>query len=208
MYTFLRSLVEQGEPVLPPGDGNSLKWLQPEISKASPKCIELLEKLYGEAIEEFPGTAPGFNQLAAYSGLKTLFVLCTATVFRDLCTSDVRKTLDQAFQAPEAPSEHFSADLTLHHLPELHVLISRISDADPLLDLVAHVAQNCPLSSVGLALDPLPKLDAIHSHLGLAQLHAERVIEKSDRPRSELPEVSQIITNLLGSHRATLAPNL
>lgn len=208
MLTFLDSLLHNGQPILDPGEHKPLEWIQRQISTQPPKITSRLQDLHAVSCLEFPGDAPVFDEAAAWLGLRTLFILVSATAFREVELHEIKDALKSSSASLTTPEAHYSADLCLRHLPSLRETIVKIADGDPLIPLIDHLAFRLPLSSVSLPLSELPDLSVINSHPGLAQFHAERVIELSDSRRALDPTVSKMITSIAGAHRDQLIPQL
>jgi len=79
---------------------------------------------------------------------------------------------------PRTPSEHLSGDLLLRFLPQIHRRARASNPVDPLLDLLAQVLCQWPLSGVlaGLEQSPTSPL-GFSGHHGLLMLYAERWLQ-------------------------------
>lgn len=206
MHGFLSSLIKTGQPVLDPGADNVEDWITRSISSATSEASELLRELHTEQSLEFPGHPLTFDAKAAFFGLRTLFILCCATVFRQIDPLQIRSWLAAASHDVSSPEAHFSADLCLRHLFACRELVAQIADGDPLLPLIDQIAATVPLSSIGIEFDTPPDLSIIESHPGLVALHAERVIILKDFPRAQLPSVASQLQIMTGAHYKTLLP--
>jgi hypothetical protein len=206
MLTFLETLLQTGQPTLNPGESKPNEWIDRQLSTTPPKVTEKLRNLHTEQSLTFPGPPLAFDEGAAWFGFRTLFILVSATGFRELEFMEIEAWLKRVSLPLETPSAHFSSDLCLQHLPAIRELIIRIADGDPLLQLVDILGLQTPLSSVGLTLKESPNLNVINQHPGLAQFHAERVVRLSDRTRAAAPLVSKIIQAMAGAHRDKIIP--
>lgn len=206
MLTFLESLLQSGQPVLDPGQHKPEEWINRQLSTKPSKITVHLQKLHNLRVLEFPGEPLEFNVEAAWLGFRTVFILISATAFREIEISQIKNWLRETSDPLPSPAAHFSADLCLHHLPAIRDIVIRIADGDPLLDLIHRLGTFLPLSSVGLPLPEMPDLSLINAHPGLAQFHAERVISLSDQSRAADPSVARFIAGIAGNHRDQLIP--
>lgn len=193
MLTFLESLLLSGQPLLNPGEDKPVPWIDRQLSTTPPAITSRLRDLHASQSLEFPGTPLAFDENAAWLGFRTLFILVSATAFRELEFGEIKGWLQMTSRPLATPEAHFSADLCLHHLPALREIVLKIADGDPLLQLIDRLALQVPLSSVGLPLESIPDLSIINQHPGLTQLHAERVVNLSDSARAADPSVSDLI---------------
>lgn len=207
MEQFLASLLKNGEPILTPRDQKVEVWVPNQLLSHSTQVVEMLRKLHDEQSLNFPGEPLLFHEQASLCGLKTLFILTSATAFREIEISQTKNWLKETATPIQSPEEHFAADLCLRHLANLRKTIAEIADGDPLLQVIQRIGSKIPLSSVGIPLETQPDLTILKTHPQLAQLHAERVIERADFPRAAEPDVAQLITKMVGSHHQIFIPN-
>jgi len=208
MEVFLKSLFETGQPVLTPGDIKPEKWIEQTVQRDSESLISYLKSLHAALLLKLPGQPLAFHQDAALWGARMVFTLCATTVFREIEPQELLAWLSQTMPFPTSPEAHLSADISLCYLPDIHELVCRIADGDPLLSFIDQLALSVPLSSIGMKLPKQPDLITISNHQGLNQLHAERVIAHSDQQRATIPSVAKTIHTLVGSYESTLSPDL
>ena len=208
MEDFLKSLTETGQPVLNPGDSKPEQWLQQALKQTPEALTDHLKSLHKTHSLSLPGEALAFHKEAAVWGTQMIFILCAASAFREIETQELLQWLEPTLPWPDSPEAHFSADLCMLYLSDIHSLVSKIADGDPLLLYIENVALSVPLSSIGIPLSKEPQLDTINMHKGLQQLHAERVVSLTDHERSKIPSVSSTIHRLVGGHHKTLSPTL
>lgn len=206
MLTFLESLLQSGQPLLNPGEDKPVSWIDRQLSTTPPAVTSRLRDLHASQSLDFPGTPLEFDEEAAWFGFRTLFILVSATAFRELEFGEIQGWLQRTNRLLTTPESHFSADLCLHHLPALREIVLKIADGDPLLELIDDLALQAPLSSVSLPLESIPDLAVLNQHPGLAQLHAERVVSRSDSNRATDPSVSDLIHTMVGKHGEQLLP--
>ncbi|MFT6240123.1 MAG: hypothetical protein ACJAQT_002210 [Akkermansiaceae bacterium] len=109
MLTFLDSLLQNGQPVLDPGEHKPLAWIQRQISTQPPKITTRLQQLHTDTSLEFPGAAPPFDEAAAWLGLRTLFILVSATGFREIELHETKDALKSSSEPLATPAAHYSA---------------------------------------------------------------------------------------------------
>ena len=98
---------------------------------------------------------------------------------------------------------HYSADLTLRHLPALLELTSGLADADPVLVSLRRMAWTWPLSGVGVPWPEewgSPDLRAIQGHPGLWRLYLDRVIQCGAKSNLRDESTQIAIRERLGNH--------
>jgi hypothetical protein len=98
---------------------------------------------------------------------------------------------------------HYSADLTLRHLPALLELTSGLADADPVLVSLRRMAWTWPLSGVGVPWPEewgSPDLRAISGHPGLWRLYLDRVIRSGAKSNLREESTQIAIRERLGNH--------
>ena len=207
MEQFLTSLLKYGEPVLTPGKGQIEIWVSEQLENTSSQILGLLKDLYNEQSFSFPSPALDYDERAALCGLKMLFILTSATAFREIEITQVKAWLQQTAVPIISAEAHFSADLCLRYLADLRKTIAQIADGDPLLGLIARLGAKLPISSIGIPMENYPDLSILAEHSGLAQFHAERVIALADFSRASEPGTAALISKMVGAHHQVLIPN-
>lgn len=198
LRTFLRSLIAEGRAVvasnLAPGD-------------APESILPLLEQLDVQCRAELSGEGPAFRPASAIWAARLVYQLCQFTVCRELGEERVQQACRLPCPEPRGPGTDWSADLVLRHLPRLHQLAARLSQADPLVKELKIIAAAWPLSSVGIAGLPTVSLDSFLGHPALRRLYLDRIVEAGDRSRLGDARVDDLLREDLGIHR-DLAPAL
>jgi hypothetical protein len=193
LSTFLRSLFDNGHVRLP---------------AYAPLATSQLGEADGELIAferltrlDTAGEAPEFNIEAARWAAVIVFRACQFTVHRDVPAEIVAHDLGIPCPSPRQPSTDYSADLTLRFLPDLLTFARSAAENDPLVASLRRLAQEWPLSSVGVAdLVPLD-LSSFFDHPALRTLYVDRVLARGDAARLDNLRVKQAVEAAVGAHR-------
>ena len=177
MESFLRQLFETGE-ITVPRDASSLE-----------NAAELLSERDRLVRLNCPGIAPPYDPNVAMKAARTLLLFCQAAVYRDMDAAAVRAQLNSiALSAVDTPSCHYSADLMLQFLPDVRTRLVRISQDDPVCELLQAVAIMWPLSSVGIPGSLPETLPVSITTAPLLQVYVDRIIAR--RANDRLPEIT------------------
>ena len=193
----IQSLVNEGRAAVSPqmsaiDDSNALPMLR-ELDR----CIR----------DEMALELPAFSPIVALWAARLFHQLCRCVVCRDIPEEQINKTCDTACPEPHNPETDWSADLTLHYLPDLFQLARHLSSADPLILQIKKIAAEWPLSSVGVAGLERPSVDGFIGHIALRRVYADRVLAAADMSRIGDPRVDDLLRADLGIHR-DLAPEI
>jgi hypothetical protein len=165
---FLRELLFEGRAVFrrKPGEGEA---------EAGP--LRVLEKAFERARREIAGPRIPFDPQVSLAAAKIARRACWALVNRQQRPEDLVRSLRMP-GAPTMASQHFSADLTLRFLPQIHQRARSIDPADVLVRAIADLLRNWPLSGVLADLEDGPETPIeLGNHPGLLLLYAERFAE-------------------------------
>lgn len=152
-----------------------------------------------------PAGLPPFAPAAAKWAAERLYAACALFVHRDLGADAVQSEL--ATPCPgdrQQPATHLAVDLTFRHLGELLALARGVATGDPLVVALRQLAQQWPLSSVGIAgLGPLAvdALDVIAADAGLRRLYVDRILRHDDATRVDDPRFARAVAAAVGEHR-------
>jgi hypothetical protein len=166
----------------------------------------VLEELDRAVRADGPADLPGFDPVAARWGAAMLQRGCALFAHRDLGAEAVAAFAAAPWPSPAAaPSTHYSADLALRHLPELFDLGRGLAPGDPLLEALARLGRELPLSSVGIAGLGEPDPGALCASRGLLSLYVDRILRCDDASRLADPRVAAAVAQALGD-QFRLAP--
>lgn len=188
MIDFIQNLFEDGEIVVP------------RAVTCSPESVERL-LIFSERIwrKQWPGKAPTFRPDVAAKAAAVLCSLCQATVYRELDENTIAAQLDSTELAIEDSAEAwYSADLALRFLPQVYERLSRITNDDPVLELVVKVGRAWPLSSVGIADCGPDEMQSAFDDSGIFRMYVDRVMACSDQERLKLPRVADAVNSAIG----------
>ncbi|MEO6594704.1 MAG: hypothetical protein ABIP94_08115 [Planctomycetota bacterium] len=149
-----------------------------------------------------PADLPALELAPAVWAAERLFAACALFAHRDLGVDAVTQRLGVPCPArPDSPSAHYSADLALRHLPDLCQLARGVAPDDPLLVRLRQLAQQWPLSSVGMV--GLGSVDAgpVLAHPALTRVYVDRILRCNDQSRTSDPRVVRAIEAAIGEHR-------
>ena len=96
-------------------------------------------------------------------------------------------------------------DLFFRHLPDLLAWAQRVAANDPLVAALRRLAEEWPLSSVGIANIAPGSIDPFIAHAGLRRLYADRIIARRDSSRLADARTAEAVRSALGAH-PELAP--
>lgn len=190
MLDFLKHLFDDGEIIVPrqvSDDGEPVR-----------RLLIVAERIWRQ---EWPGTAPRFDEEQSARAAAVLYTFCRATVYRELDEQSVAEQLKQIGLAPTNSVEgHYSVDLVLRFLPQVYERLRRTSSSDPVLTLALEVARQWPLSSVGIPDSGPDVLPAAFLDRGVFRVYTDRVVSVADIGRMNLPEVAAAVDATLGPY--------
>ncbi|MBI3890752.1 MAG: hypothetical protein HY303_04405 [Candidatus Wallbacteria bacterium] len=172
-----------------------------------PGLEDAILALDATARAELAAPAPELVSAAATWAFLMLHRGCQFLVYRDLGEALVEEVLGLEFRGPNSPAVTWSVDLALRCLPDLWALARGISQNDPLVVRLVALARQWPLSSVGIAGAVPVDVSAFIGHPGLAQLYADRILERGDDSRLDDPRVRELVRASFGAY-PELAPRL
>ena len=198
MITFLNSLFTDG--VL------TLAAEQPEID------LQRTEALLVSAEQiwrmQMPLDPPKFDAVSAFKAARVLESACRAIVHREIGIEQTEQFINECgLSCSDNPEQHYSVDLVLRFLPQVSERASRISDTDPLLEILKSIGREWPLSSVGMPGCAIETLPIRLHHPSLWRLYVDRVISRRDKSRLNIASVSDAVVAAIGPF-SSLAPEL
>lgn len=163
----------------------------------------LLQQLDERARADLALEAPAFSAEAALWSARLVYGIAQLIVCRDLSAEQIDQVFAKPCPTPPCPETTWSVDLTLRHLPRLFNMAKHLSSGDPLVDRLKALAEQWPLTSVGM-----PFAGAVNlGHPALDRLYADRVFAAADLTRLADPQVADRLRADIGLHRE-LAPTI
>ncbi len=189
---------DESEPALEPGPG---------------VLDALLLEVDAAARADAPATAPAFDPHAARWGLAQLTHLCESLAHRDAERDVVAQASTEVYRSGSVdgrlPSHIWSADLSLRFVYGLRNQIRGFVADDPVQSAVARLAEDWPLSGVGLLGSRAKSPAKIPKELGvdrcLRGLLIDRVIERRDVLIAQVPWVERGVIDAVGARPDWLA---
>ncbi len=193
---FLSQLFETGRVEVPPG---------PEPMEVTPAARRRLFVAYEADAWHFPGAQPAWHAEAAESAARWLSAAA-------MCLAD--RTIDEVTMVrllappatPESAAEHYSADLCLRYLPDLHDLARSTSEDDPLVRSFVEMGERFSLSAAGMPGESVAPA-AVLEHAGLRRLYLDRLTVRRDAARLRHSAIANLAREGLGDH-VEMLPNL
>jgi hypothetical protein len=161
----------------------------------------LLVELHAGAAVELPGGAPKLRLAVAQWAARLVYQLCQFIVVREVGEQQIAAACRVRCPEARGPDTDWSADLLLRHLPKLFQLARHLSGGDPLVGELKALAEQWPLSSVGLPGLNAGSLDSFIGHPGLRRLYADRVMAAVDLSRLGDSRLDDTLRADLGLHR-------
>jgi MoxR-vWA-beta-propeller ternary system domain bpX4 len=159
-----------------------------------------------------PCAAPPFDAEAGARAAACLCLICQSIVHREIDERTVASRLAacgllDAGGHKDSAAVHYSVDLTLRFLPQLLERAARMTASDPLIPVLLQLARTWPLSSVGMAGTEPVELPPALNHSALWRMYIDRIMERKDTGRLNLPAVRAAVHSAIGPFPA-LAPEL
>ncbi|MDA1230152.1 MAG: hypothetical protein O2856_05210 [Planctomycetota bacterium] len=198
MITFLNALFTDG--------ALTLAAQQPEMAPQNTEALLVsAEKIWRT---QMPLDPPGFDIVSALMAARILETACRAVVHREIGIERTEQFIRECgLRSSDDPDQHYSVDLVLRFLPQVSERAARISDADPLLEILKTIGQEWPLSSVGMPGCAIESLPVGLQHPSLWRLYVDRVISRKDKSRLNIASVSDAVAAAIGPF-SWLAPEL
>lgn len=158
--------------------------------------------------EHLPDVPPAVNQAALSWAVSQFYRAAQLAVFRQLDTEEIVKSLGQDF-VPEgnASGAMYSVDLVFRFLPDLYRIVKGMKPDDPLLLKLQEWGTQWPLSSVGIPGLVVMQIEPILADPCLAQMYADRIVEKKATDRLHDPRVQEHVRGMIGAY-PDLSPKL
>ena len=157
---------------------------------------------------QMPLDPPKFDVVPALKAARVLESACRAIVHREIGIEQTEQFINECgLSCSDNPDQHYSVDLVLRFLPQVSERASRISDTDPLLEILKTIGTDWPLSSVGMPGLAITTLPIGIQHPSLWRLYVDRVISRKDKSRLNIASVSDAVAAAIGPF-SSLAPEL
>ncbi len=199
LCSFLSALFADGRVRVTNVDGS--------LDEPSDQADGLLVEFEGEYRLDLPGDPPPLSLPAARYGAGMLYRACRFLVYRDIEPEVIRHELGRAVDQSLDPSVHYSVDLTLRFLPDTIRLARAAATEDPLVEQLVHLANQWPLSAVGIEGAVAGCVDSLVADPCLLQLYVDRIIARQDVKRLVDERVKAAATQAIGAF-AELAPEI
>lgn len=170
-------------------------------------ALPMLRELDRCVRDELALDLPAFSSNVALWAARLLHQLCRSVVCRDIPEEEIKAACNIPCPEQHGPETDWSADLTLHYLPNLFQLARHLSNADPLVTQIKKIAQEWPLSSVGMSGLEKPGVDSFIGHPALRRVYADRILAAADTSRIGDARVDDLLRADIGIHR-DLAPEI
>ncbi len=174
-------------------------------------ALPMLRELDRCVRDELALDLPAFSPNVALWAARLLYQLCRCVVCRDIPEEQIKAMCSIPCPEPRGPETDWSADLTLHYLPKVFLLARHLSSADPLVAQIKKIAEEWPLSSVGVAGLEKPGLDSFIGHPALRRIYADRILAAADTSRLGDARIDDLLRADIGIHRelaSEIAPKL
>lgn len=180
--------------------------LHPFDDTDNESATEFLHQFYERDKIEAPGTAPGFDPLAALWASQYLYRAFQLLLLRKLGEEHIEKELTD-YSEPQTADAIYSVDLMFRYLPMVFSLARRLAPEDPLVMRIKHTGHLWPLSSVGCEIDQSAiDISIILSHPSLRTIYADRIIEAKDKKRVSTDAEKDLISSVLGNYAELFWP--
>lgn len=159
---------------------------------------EFLQIEFNIESKNHPFSTPKYDAESALWAAKIVYTACQILLYREHKEAELTDLLP-AFTQPITTEAILSADLCLRFLPQILAEAKLIDPEDYLIPILESILNQWHYSGIGIPLS-LKNLDfeLIFSNPCLEQLYIDRVIDKKDKKRAELPQMLEKIRATLG----------
>lgn len=159
---------------------------------------EFLQVEFNIESKNHPFSTPKYDAESALWAAKIVYTACQILLYREHKEAELTDLLP-AFTQPITTEAILSADLCLRFLPQILAEAKLIDPEDYLIPILESILNQWHYSGIGIPLS-LKNLDfeLIFSNPCLEQLYIDRVIDKKDKKRAELPQMLEKIRATLG----------
>lgn len=189
---FIQSLITQGQVSV---SGKLEPFDEADIEAAK----KILHQYYTEDVLELAGTPPEYDEAAAVWAACYLHQAVQLTMLRAANESEVLQLL-QPYDGQITAAAVYAADLTLRYIPSLFELVKGLAPADILVQQLAHIASQWPLSAAGIKVNGFQNRDIVLSSPALRQLYIDRIIFAKDKNSIDTPGMQDCLFETTGTH--------
>lgn len=164
-----------------------------------PTVLELLQERFDQEATGYPGPLPGWDAAAGEWAVQVVFHAAQLLLYR----SHDREALTgyfTGFGRPKTAAAILSADIILRYLPSILRQLEAIDVEDELIPLLNGVLREWHYTGLLADLSPEDAIDTILAEECLAQLYADRVIERKNKEVAARPELQGLVLAALGDH--------
>jgi hypothetical protein len=147
---------------------------------------------------ELAFTAPDLSLEVFEWAAVRLYRGCQALICREVSPQDLQRFFAGSCPEPDGAVAAYSADLVFRFLPDLVKLARQVERGDPLVVALLKIAQEWPLSSVGIEEVGDVPATFLLAHPSLRQLYIDRILATGDTARLRDPAVRQAVQSSLG----------
>lgn len=198
LYHFISTLHAEGSATV---SGDVIPFNENDTREAA----VLLQQLHSTDAIQLPGTPPAFDAPAAMWAAVYLYRAVQLVMLRNLGEDVINKLLT-TYEGEHTAAAIYSADLCLRYMKDVLELAKGLAPADPLVVCLKNEAGRWPFSSVGIAIEADPDLNAIMTDTSLKYAYIDRIIETRDLARCNNKEVNDLVEEALGNYAADLWP--
>jgi hypothetical protein len=148
----------------------------------------------------YPFNSSIYNAEAALWAAKIIYTSCQLLLYREHENEELPELLPD-FPFKKNVDSILSADLCLRFLPQVILEAKSIDESDYLVPILEKIIQEWHYSGIGIDTNlEYIKLEMIFSNSCLEQLYIDRVIDRKDLGRAQIPELKNKIKSSLGNH--------
>lgn len=193
MISFLEALFETGELEIAAKTGDSGGKSDAEAIENTLRRYESLWRI------QQPFEPPAFDVAAALQGAKVLESACRAVVYREIEADHIEQAIQESGLSPsDDPVPHYSVDLVFQFLPQVAERAARVSESDPLLDVLRTLGRQWPLSSVGMQGCEPQVIPVALLQASLWRMYIDRIISRKDKDRLNIAAVREAVAASIG----------
>lgn len=150
---------------------------------------------------EFLSDQLSCDKKTAVWAAKVLYHSAQLYLIRENTASNLENLIPE-FKGARDISSVLSADLSLRFLPEVILALNSADPEDPLIKILEDILGNFHYSAIGYDLDP--KVRSWEEELKdktYRKLYLERIVEKKDYKRAEIPFINKLLIAEFGMHK-------